>query len=82
MDTPKSIVLASVVIAAVMSVNFHMYREEQACATLYTEMEKDGLSNVVVTLYFQGKLKDVMAKQISYMEQMHGTTLRQCLKVS
>jgi len=79
MDTPKSILLASVLLSIVIGVNFHLDRQDTACVNLFNGIGDSSMVSFVA-LYNTGRLKKEFADGIRYAEKMHGITAAQCMK--
>jgi hypothetical protein len=76
-DIPKSILIASIIIAGVFSINFYQYRQDTKCANLFSAL---GDFKSVITLYNNNNLREDFATSIRTGESVHGVTFAKCMK--
>lgn len=87
MDMSKSILLASAVLSIVITLNFHIYkqekaldRQESACTHLFNDIgDSIYTKSHLVNLYLRKELKEEITKGIQFAERAHNVSVVQCL---
>lgn len=88
MDASKSMLLSSALLAIVITITFHLHRQDVAtskqdlaCVNLFNGLGDSMYSkSSMVDLYSNGQIHDNAAKAIWFSEKMHGITVANCMK--